>query len=82
MNSNIQTLTTIWCVIIFLCFSGNVYAQSTDALFDVVSNAETVLSNAELNRFTNLENEKIKEKVLIEIASQSDGNKILICTFF
>ncbi|MDR9415731.1 MAG: hypothetical protein RI564_05575, partial [Gracilimonas sp.] len=66
MKSNIQTITTIWCVLIFLSFSGNMYAQSTDALFKVVPEAETVLSNAELNRFTNLENEKIKEKALID----------------
>lgn len=67
MNSNIQTIITIWGVLIFLCFSGNMYAQSTEVLFKVVLDAETVLSNAEFNRFTNLENEKVKEKALIDI---------------
>lgn len=79
MNTNIQTLTTIWCVLIFLYFSGNIYAQSTDPLFKVVSNAETVLSASGLNRYTDLDNDKIKEKSLIDITGleQALQNSVL-----
>lgn len=67
MNTNIRTLTTICGVIIFLGLSGSLYAQTSDALFKVVSNVESVLSVSELNKYSDLENDKIKEKTLIDI---------------
>ena len=67
MNANIQTLTTIWCILIFLGISVNPYAQTSKALFKAVPSAKTVLSASEFSKYAELDTDKIKEKALIEI---------------
>lgn len=67
MKRNIRNIRPFLSMLVFLSISVSLKAQSVKTLFNVIPNAEQVLTPTERSMYTAISEEDTKEKALIEI---------------